>query len=363
MAKKSVPKYRRQKSKKGDRAFVELGGTRRYLGEFGTSASREAYARALAEWEASGGQPAVTPEDITIVELAARYWSHAEVYYRKRGEPTGEQGWIRLAMRPLVALYGSTAAKDFGPVRLKAVRKQMESEGIVRTSINARVARIVRMFFWGVEETLVPSDVPYLLRAVKRLQAERTLAKESTPVGPVPVGDVEAMLPHVSPPVRAMIKLQLLTGMRPGEVRIMRSVDLKMSGPVWEYRPSRHKNEHRGQGRVVPIGPKAQAILAPFLKADATAYLFSPINVLGCGAKHEFYTKDAYNHAISKGCRKAGVPGFGANRLRHTSATMIREEAGLDGAQAWLGHARATTTEGYAKLSLERSIELAQKFG
>ena len=64
--------------------------------------------------------------------------------------------------------------------------------------------------------------------------------------------------------------------MRPGEVTIMRGIDLDMSGRVWVYRPERHKNQNRDIEREIFLGPKAQAIIKSFLKPDLTAYLFSP---------------------------------------------------------------------------------------
>ena len=43
------PRYRKQKAKPGDRAFVELNGHRVYLGTYGTPESRAKYDRAVAE--------------------------------------------------------------------------------------------------------------------------------------------------------------------------------------------------------------------------------------------------------------------------------------------------------------------------
>ena len=46
---------------------------------------------------------------------------------------------------------------------------------------------------------------------------------------------------------------------------------------VWFYRPKRHKNAWRGHDRCVMIGPKAQAILAEFVRpAPADTPIFSP---------------------------------------------------------------------------------------
>jgi integrase len=67
-----------------------------------------------------------------------------------------------------------------------------------------------------------------------------------------------------------------LTGMRPNEVVQMRGRDLNMSGKIWWYRPEHHKLEHMDVERVIPIGPKAQEILRPWLKPELAAYLFSP---------------------------------------------------------------------------------------
>ena len=47
---------------------------------------------------------------------------------------------------------------------------------------------------------------------------------------------------------QAMIQLQRLTGMRPGEVVIMRTADIDTTGSVWHYLPASHKTEHHGHG-------------------------------------------------------------------------------------------------------------------
>ena len=78
-----TPSYRRQKSKQFDRAFVELGGQRFYLGTYGTPASRQKFHRLVAEWLANDQQLPVEGKDLTIAELLIRFWRHAEQYYRK----------------------------------------------------------------------------------------------------------------------------------------------------------------------------------------------------------------------------------------------------------------------------------------
>src|SRR5262249_10171384 len=148
--------------------------------------------------------------------------------------------------------------------------------GLARGVVNQRVGRIVRAFKWGVENELVPVAVLQSLKAVRGLAKGRSPARETAPVKPVPESYVDAVLPFVLSPVRAMIQLQRVTGMRPGEACVMRACDIDMTGPVWLYRTEQHKTSWRGHQRVIALGPRAQEIVRPFLKLDTQAYLFSP---------------------------------------------------------------------------------------
>jgi integrase len=117
---------------------------------------------------------------------------------------------------------------------------------------------------------------------------------------------VRKVLPFLPPAVAAMVELQILTGMRSGEVVLMRGRDLNMGGPtVWQYRPAHHKTAHHGHDRVIDLGPRAQAILRPWLKADLEAYLFSPRDA-----------EAARNGARREGRRSILTPSARARRLR-----------------------------------------------
>ena len=69
---------------------------------------------------------------------------------------------------------------------------------------------------------------------------------------PAKAEDVDAVLELVSPQVKAMIELESLTGMRPGETRIMRAADIDMSDPaLWV---SRHTKPLKSSDRfVIPL--------------------------------------------------------------------------------------------------------------
>jgi integrase len=121
------------------------------------------------------------------------------------------------------------------------------------------------------------------LQAVEGLRIGRSEAGEPEPVRPVPDREIEAIKPHVSRQVWALIQLQLLTGARPGELLVLRPIDLDTGGgKVWTSKPAYHKTAWHGHGRTIYFGPEAQKILKQFMprKADGSsrtdAYLFSP---------------------------------------------------------------------------------------
>ncbi|MBP7747985.1 MAG: recombinase XerD, partial [Phycisphaerae bacterium] len=109
-----LPKFRIHKFTQ--QAYVELSGRRFYLGLHHTPEARQRYNALVADWLANGRKLRVSPQEITVKELIARYWLFAEKYYRDPdGNVSRELDNIRDAMRPVKELYGETLAKDFGP--------------------------------------------------------------------------------------------------------------------------------------------------------------------------------------------------------------------------------------------------------
>jgi integrase len=123
---------------------------------------------------------------------------------------------------------------------------------------------------------LIPASVNEGLRTVDGLQKDRTAAKESMPVRPVPDADVDGLLPYLAPPLKAMVEIQRATGLRPGEVVKMRASDLDKSEDVWICSIDRRKTDWRGHQRIVALGPRTQMVLQPFLERSPLEYLFSP---------------------------------------------------------------------------------------
>lgn len=420
----SCPKYRLHKS--SGQAIVTLAGTDHYLGIWRSRASKREYDRLIGEWLANGRLPAPkAADDLTITELIAAYWSFAKTYYVKHGQPTSQLALVRVALRALRQNYGPTAAGAFGPLALKAIQEQLAAQNLSRSYVNETCACIKRMFKWGVAQERVSITVFQALTTVPGLRRGRSAAREPGPIGPVTDAVVEATLPYLSPVVADMIRVQRLTGCRPGEVCMLRPLDLDTSGDVWAFRPESHKTEHHGRARVISIGPKAQEILRPYLTRAADAYCFSPwesekqrrakvharrLTATNCGnrpgtnRKHTpnrpagtCYDNNSYRRAIHRACdfafpapaplgRQAGegqacwqsrlAPQqqeqlaawqakhrWSPNRLRHAAATEIRRKYGLEAAQVTLGHASADVSQIYAERDMAKAAAVMREVG
>lgn len=329
----------------------------RYLGSWGSPEAAAAYARFAAEWAAAGGSVEAKTE-ITVARLAELWLEWGEREYVKNGKPTSEQHCCRSAIRPVNELYGDTLAGEFGPIQLKAVRGEMVKRGWVRGSINLHCSRIVRMFRWGVSEGLVRPEVWQSLKAVSWLRAGRGHAKENPHREPVDPATVEATIPKLHPKraamVAAMIQVQRLTGMRPGEVCSLKPEEIDRSADVWCYAPPAHKGQHLGKRKRIWIGPRAQSVLAPFLDATAAGQRVFPINVAGYGA------------AIAKAAERAGVPHWTPHQLRHALATAVaRQYASLEAAAAAIGDTPATAARHYVHVDPQEraKIDVARDMG
>ena len=185
----------------------------------------------------------------------------------------------------------------------------------------------------------------------------------------------------------------------------MRPCDIDRSKKIWTYRPFTHKTEHHGKERLIFLGPRAQRVLIPFLSVEPDEFLFSPLKVkqemyeqrkANASSKRrapskrkrkrkpkkqpgQHYTTASYEKSIHRGSDKAFPPPealsdeqlkawrkryrWTPNRLRHTAATFLRKEFGLDAARVILGHSSPAVTEVYAELDYEKAADIMAQIG
>jgi integrase len=383
---KRTPKYALHKP--SGQARVRIDGKNHYLGIHNSPESQDRYENLVSKWFA--GTFNADRESLSLDRLSLLYLDHCRVYYVKDSSRTSEVYATQAALRPLIRLFGKEKVSHFGPMKLKRVRNEMISQKAARSTINGHVQRIVRMLKWGVENELVDATVYQSCKAVSGLRRGRSEARDTDPVKPVPQVDIDAVELFVSREVWGMIQLQLCTGMRPGEVCILRARDLDRSGDVWTFTPETHKTAHHGRQRLIFIGPKGQEILRPFLSSTDREFVFSPANAEAVRnelkrasrkspmtpsqaartpkddpqwSPGQGYRRDSYSRAISRACKLAKVPEWAPNRLRHNAATALRKTHGLDGTRTVLGHSTTDMTEIYAEIDFETARKIMRSSG
>ncbi|TWU66485.1 tyrosine-type recombinase/integrase [Crateriforma conspicua] len=411
---RTVPKYSLHKA--SGQAIVRFAGRMHYLGPFGSDESRDAYDRKIAEFLSAGRNADsvnVEAESYCIAHLVKGFLLFASGYYVKDGKATAELNAYRVVLRTLRRLYGTYPVDEFGPRKLKACRQEWLDRGLARSTINRHQRRLVRVFKWGVSEERVLPETWNALRSVEGLRKGRSTAAEPVPVAPVAMDQIVQTMPHLSSIVRDMIRMQLLTGMRPGEVCKLTPAAIDRTNEVWEFVVGGHKTEHHGRERIVFIGPQAKAIIGPYLFRDPNSHCFSPAESMeihratresnrktpaSCGnargrkrdprrgpgtrLPRSYFTSGTYGQAVKRACAKAwpapeeiqkqGKEAIVAwdkqhrwtpNQIRHTRATEIRREYGLEAAQVILGHASADVTQIYAERDMNRAREITRQIG
>jgi integrase len=383
-------------------ARVRINGKVIYLGPYGSPEANAAYHRLLAEWHANAGtvvvpestavpkrrrgrqpveapapQPPPAPTGLTVAEVCVLWVADCEKRYtRKDGTTSSTIHECRMIVRAIEA-DGAMPAAAFKAKALVAVQRRLVAEGRPRTTVNRIVKGIRRLFRWATVNEYVPEGLVHGLEAVDPLRPGQTDAPELDPVTDVadPLVDKTLAVMHRVP--RDLIRFIRLVGCRPGEACLIRPCDVDTSTAVWRWTLPKHKNAWRGHGRVVLVGPKAQAVLRPYLKRRPESHCFSPfesererLQYLGrrevaarLAMCKEHYSVSSLRCAIKRACKRAKVPVWTAMQLRHTAATEAREAFGLDAAQARLGHRTAHITQVYASLSEKRAAEVATALG
>jgi integrase len=393
-------------------AYVNLSGRVHYLGEYGTPESRELYARLKSEWLATRHAPKFAPAKsvTTMANVCLAFLDHAESYYGKGKELSN----LEMAIRPVSELYATLRADEFGPVEYRAVRQwwldrecKTARGRCTRSTINGQMNRLRRVLKWAVGQSLIPPSVHQAISCVDPLKSGRTDAPEGSKVKPVEMATVEATLSHLPEIVADMVRVQLLTGARPGEICALKPSMIDRSAEVWTITLVDHKTAHHGRERFLYAGAQAQAILCRYLLRGAEDHLFRPCDTLakrlaerasnrrtpaGYGNRAgtnrvskpkrkpgERYTTHSYARAIERACDKAfpapeGLAGeplkdwvkghrWSPNQLRHSRATEIRKLFGLESASSVLGHSNLQTTQIYAEADRERAVAVARAIG
>jgi integrase len=323
MAKNPHPKLRF--NSKGY-AFVEIDKRRHYLG-FKRGDRRADVARERLLLMHGYGAEAVT----TIDDLCALFLDWGAGYYRKRNATTSEYAAFLRVAALLRGWFGDLPAQDFTPRHFEAIRDALidgrmptglskRRRSMTRESINAYMALIVRIFRRGGAKGWVDESVYTALRTVEGLKAGRCAARETADVRPVPEEMLRSVLNHLDGAEAAdMIRFQLLTAARPGEVVHMTRGDIDMSrDDVWYYHvPDEYnKTAHHGATEPIAITLPAQDIIRRRVARAADACIFD-----------RYCTRDSYRTAIYRACdHVAADPPEDLRRIMVIDGRSIRKD-------------------------------------
>ena len=404
--------------------YVWASGRRVYLGRDQTKAEKarvQMLDPITQELERRPGGRVPVTRPITISELVARYLEEvvAVRYRHADGTPTYEQVNIARALTPMNRCQGEMLAGDYGPGDLEQLqglmasnewktpdeRKHANCKPWCCSQINKNIQRIRRMFRWATRRKLCPSTVYADLLTVDPLRPGQHGTTEPPDVPPVPLQVVNSTLPFLAPILADMVRIQLWTGARPGEICALTPDQVDRTGDkislvtrgaaalpkgCWAIIPTQHKGSHRGKTRVIPVGPQAQQILAKYLDRPADQPCFSPresreaFDAARRAARvtpmtpsqrarkrkakpkkkaGDWYDVAAYGRAIRAAASKAGQPHWHPHQLRHTAATLLAREFGAEVARIVCGHSSLATTGIYVERDLAAAFAAIAKVG
>lgn len=377
--------------KASNQGYVFIEGKCIYLGTFGTPECRQRYRAELLRWEEEQKGERVERKvylgrGATIAELVEAFMREvADVKFQIDGEKTTSWKACRLFLRDdLAARFGDMRADEFRHPEFEEYRQKYIQKGYARGSMKNVIARILVLFRWGHKKGVVSAETLTSLAT----SPEPDEGEERDPVGHVEPATLAKLLEFLKQPsakcdyparrqrLSAMMEIQYLVGMRPGELVRMKSSEIRQDATVlvkgktiqifdeagkpyagWVFQPGRHKNLKRGRYLAYLIGPKARALLEPYLPQNSEAYLWQ-----GRLARTHL-TYEAYQKIVREVCVRAGLPHIAVNQLRHGAATRYGLIAGIESASNVLNHASLDTTAIYFSRNLQSVTGLVEKHG
>lgn len=367
-----IPKYRKHST--GNQGMGQWKKKRQlFNGKFNSPESRREYETWLQEVVLRDSPDRQVPRDgsATVARCMLLFLNHACDYYGAQ-RPSEYYNFIPVA-QDFAELHGSVPIGQIEPKHLKGFaehlaktpgRRGFTKDGQAkpwqrsRGYCNACLRRTRQMLKWLSEEGYCPASVYHGSLAVTGLKAGKTTAKETEQRTPVDMLDLARTLRRLSPTLQAMVRVQWLTGCRPGQVCAMRNDEIaKGSDGLWVWTPKRHKSAAKGKTLTIFLGPRCQEILGPFL--SDREYVFTPTG----NSAGAYYKASSYHHAVKKAAAKVGVKPWTPHQVRHARGTEVEDRYDVLAASATLGHAKLDTTKLYTSQAHARAKLVAREIG
>jgi integrase len=381
-------------------AYCTVAGKSHYFGRHGSAQAFRNYQDFLHVWQAEYGVQVVARADAeprTLKAAAAAFLADVAACYS-----AGELQNIKADLDVVTDRFGDLRPDDFRPIHFKAVRSSWIAAGNARNTVNQKAGRILRFLKWcvGHDDELCRPETLATLRAVPPLPIGK--APESTPVEPVEWPAFVRSLKVLPRRLRAMAIVQFYSGPRPGEVCRMRGDEIIQGGSfavgrrtlqvpegAWLFVPKQHKKAKEGKRVIYFLGPKSQAALKPFLRANPAEYLFSPAEAsLERKAKlrvkrktkvqpsqadrarkypsvkpGQHYTTGTYRQALHRALEAHGIEPWDPNQLRHSFVTRMDSLTDLLTASEAIGHKTMDTSLIYLQAKILKVAPIVARVG
>ena len=254
---------------------------------------------------------------------------------------------------------GKYQVQDFTKHVFSRLLDRMAHDGNAAGTIKAHRRILLAALKYAESIGIVPDGTFHTLDVVSVPRR----AKRPARVTPINIQDIEAVKDILSETLYDVLRLEYLTGMRPCELLSLRKCDFISTGSgLWKVVLENHKTAWKtGSPLVKFIGPRAQEILEKYIvKAQG---LTAPLFISPRGLK---LTPEIVTGTLVYLRRKHPdrfPPKFTQYQCRHRAGTDSRREAGLEGAQAYLGHSCRATSEIYAEVDYSLAEMIARKIG
>lgn len=75
------------------------------------------------------------------------------------------------------------------------------------------------------------------------------------------------------------------------------------------------------------------------------------------------FSVKAFNRAVGRACRTAGIPKWNVHRLRHTTALLVSRSHGAEAARSVMGHKTVNMTLHHSGVDAEKASDVMRKMG
>lgn len=296
--------------------------------------------------------------DLYLTDIAGKYESGHGVSSHWHNIASAFRRWVvpQIGERWLYELNSSLVRE--------LQRAWIDSGKLKVSSINRHLSFVHDFARFCEQSRLIGADQLTSILNVRRIKPGHFGLTPPDQIRPLGVDQVRATIEAMEPAMARALRLLLLTGMRPIELRRMTLGELYetvLDGePAMIYRPSRHKTARFGKTKRIAIVRDAYQVLLEQLKAqppaqDSPGYIFSRE-----GLGFAMLPDPAIRQAVVDACARIGIPAWTPYRLRHTHASIARANGvAMRTISVSLGHSSTRTTEIYAEEPDQEAIRAA----